>query len=133
MDELTIQWLHKIRTLSSSKFAQSVTLDISRQIQYLTVDIISKICLGQPFGCIENENDQYDFLETVKDATPISLYLTVFPELSALLFHLTRIPFIRHIIVPSTTDESGLGKIMGVCSSENFFLEIRPLNVESSR
>ena len=108
-----LQWLHKLQSFTGDSQA-STNLDIGRQVQYLTVDIISRLCLGQPFGCIENDNDQYEFLETVKQATPVSLYFTVFPELSALLFYLTKIPLLRRIIVPSTADANGLGKVMKV-------------------
>ena len=113
IDNVVLQWLQKIQKFIGDSQA-STNLDIGRRVQYLTVDIISRLCLGQPFGCIENDNDQYEFLETVKQATPVSLYFTVFPELSALLFYLTKIPLLRRIIVPSTADANGLGKVMKV-------------------
>lgn len=116
IDGLVLQWLQKIQELGYAESGHSVNLDIGRRIQYLTVDIISELCLGQPFGCIEKDNDQHDFIETIEKATPVSLYFTAFPELSALLLHLTKIPPLRRIIVPSMTEGNDLGKVMKVGS-----------------
>ena len=115
IDQVVLHWLRQIADVRKTELMSS-QFDIGRRIQYLTVYIISKLCLGQSFQCIENDKDQYDFLKTVKQATSISLQFTVLPKIPKLVFYLTKTPLFRRILVPSKTEEAGMGKIMVVSS-----------------
>ena len=81
------------------------------------VDIITRLCLGEAFGCVEHDSDQFDFLKTVQIGSAVSEQLWVMPEINRLLFQMTKIPFLRRQIVPSSKDRSGLGKVMRVSVS----------------
>lgn len=78
-------------------------------MQIFTADVITWLCLGKAFGCIENARDQYGFLEAVRIGSAVSQQFWVMHEINRLLFHLTKIPSMRRRIVP-------FDKVIGVNS-----------------
>ncbi|KAL8674088.1 MAG: hypothetical protein Q9168_001483 [Polycauliona sp. 1 TL-2023] len=115
VDDVILTWIQHLRKQRSSVPGQARGFDIGRRIQFLTVDVTTKLCLGESFGCIEADRDQHAFLETVKDATPISLQLSLFPELTKMMYHLAKLTPLRRFLVPSAADIGGIGTVMGVC------------------
>lgn len=114
IDKLLYHWLRRIDHVSRSQPGESRAFDIGRRIRFLTVDLITRLCLGEAFGCIEDDCDQYGFLEAVQIGSAVSQQFWVIHEISRLLFYLTKIPFMRRRIVPSPNDSEGLGKVIGV-------------------
>ncbi|KAI1777335.1 cytochrome P450 [Hypoxylon cercidicola] len=89
-------------------------LDLARVIPLFTLDAISKLALGQAFGCLETDSDRYQFYEAMEGALPW-LSLT------------TNIPWIREIVYstlglklfgPKETDPKGLGRSMKLANEE---------------
>ena len=117
IDDHICKWLERIGDFGLSHPGSPKVFDIGKSIQYLTVDIISHLCLGEEFGCVENDNDQYNFLGAVETGTIASLYLSVSSELRGLLSFLTTIPFMHRLLVPSAKDKDGIGRVMGVSTS----------------
>jgi hypothetical protein len=112
IDQLLVNWIDTLR----KRFAQhtSPLCDIGNKIQYLTVDIITKLCLGGELGCVKNDRDMHDLLTTVEMGNRACQYFSVFLELNWLFFQLSRIPFLRRMLFPKTSDKSGVGRLMGV-------------------
>lgn len=117
IDDHICRWLERIRDLGLSHQGSPIAFDIGKSIQYLTVDVISHLCLGEEFGCVENDSDRYNFLGAVETGTIASLYLSVLGELRGLLSFLTTIPFMHRLLVPSVKDKDGIGRVMGVSTS----------------
>ena len=118
IDDIVVTWIERLeKQWSSSIPGRARDFDIGKRIQFLAVDITTKLCLGESFRCIEEDRDQYAFLETVKNATPISLQLSLFPELTKMMYHLTKLSPIHRLLVPSAKDRGGIGNVMGVCSA----------------
>lgn len=90
--------------------------DIARSVQYLTTDLISHLCFGQPMGFVENHEDVHSFLKTLESRLPIAEQFSVMVEFFTLLSMLSLIPWIKRLLIPQNTDTSGVGKILGVCS-----------------
>ena len=61
------------------------TFDIGKGIQFLTVDIITKICLGMALGCVASDSHKYDFLATVEQGNPVCQHFSVILELNSLM------------------------------------------------
>ncbi|KAI1763920.1 cytochrome P450 [Hypoxylon sp. FL1150] len=89
-------------------------LDLARVIPLFTLDVISKLALGQEFGCLETDSDRYHFYEAMEGDLPW-LSLT------------TEVPWIREIFYstpglkllgPRETDSKGLGKAMKLANDE---------------
>lgn len=114
IDEHILHWLQDIKLNWISRPGESKIFDIGTRIQYLTMDIITHISLGEALGYIENDSDTYGLMIPIKQGNIVCQYLSVLPELNTLFFGLARIPFVKKLLLPSATDKNGLGKIMGV-------------------
>lgn len=108
MDEEIRVWVESLRNSSSQ------VIDIGQKIQFLTVDIITRLCLGDAIGCTRNDRDMYGLLETFEVGNRVVQYLSVFVELNTLLFSLSRIPVLRSVLFPGVTDSQGVGRLMGL-------------------
>lgn len=85
----------------------SKPMDLAAKMQYLTLDIICDIGLGQPLGDLQADADVHDYLKSAEDGlamTNISLGLG--------LGWLREIPFLGKAISPSEKDDRGFGKVM---------------------
>jgi hypothetical protein len=111
IDGLLVKWLDSLRRAIDTKDAQC---DIGQKIQFLTVDIITKICLGEELGCVKHDRDMHRLLETVETGNRACQYFSVFLELNVLLSQMARIPFLRRTLFPSPRDSTGVGRLMGV-------------------
>ncbi|KAK6082995.1 cytochrome p450 [Seiridium cupressi] len=108
MDEQILVWVESLQRSSSQ------VIDIGQKIQFLTVDIITRLCLGDAVGCIRNNRDMYGLLQTVETGNLVVQYLSVFTELNTLLFSLSRIPVLRKALFPNVTNSQGVGRLMGL-------------------
>ncbi|KAL8848774.1 MAG: hypothetical protein Q9221_006245 [Calogaya cf. arnoldii] len=114
VDEIVVIWIQRLEKQWSSIPGQARDFDIGRMIQFLAVDVTTKLCLGESFRCIEEDRDQHAFLETIKSATPVSLQLSLFPEITKMMYHLTKLTPFRRLLVPSVDDKGGIGTVMSV-------------------
>ncbi|KAF7503960.1 hypothetical protein GJ744_002985 [Endocarpon pusillum] len=85
-------------------------VDFARIAQYFALDVISDIAFGQPFGFLETDSDVHDYIKTQKALLPLFEWFAMFPS----LWRLTRIGWVSRLLMPKTTDKSGLGCLMGV-------------------
>lgn len=114
IDEQIIGWLQRVDRDFVSEPGKFSPFDIGKRIQFLTVDIITKLCLGEALGCVANDKDMHDFLATVQRGNAVCQHFSVLLELNSMIYYLTKIPILSSLIVPKTTDQSGVGRIMGV-------------------
>ncbi|KAK8017151.1 benzoate 4-monooxygenase cytochrome P450 [Apiospora marii] len=112
IDALIAGWIATLRQRFASP--AQVSFDISRRIQYLTTDIITKLCLGDEIGCVRHDRDMHDVLETVEVGNKVCQYFSVFLGLNTTLFYLAKIPALRRVIFPKVGDKSGVGRLMGI-------------------
>ena len=114
IDEQVLGWLRRVDRDWASQAGEPKMFDIGRRIQYLTVDIITKVCLGEELGDVVSDSDKFDFLATVEQGNSVCQHMSVLLELNTLMYYFTKIPYIGLLIVAKPTDQSGVGKIMGV-------------------
>ncbi|KAM0257753.1 hypothetical protein ACHAQJ_004204 [Trichoderma viride] len=84
-------------------------LDLGRKVQYFTLDVISNISYGGPFGFVETDSDVYEYIKTTEKNLPMVMLVTVFPWLLTLL----NSPILKGLL-PSTKDRLGFGRIMSI-------------------
>ncbi|KAL7948158.1 cytochrome P450 [Trichoderma barbatum] len=84
-------------------------VDFGRKVQYFTLDVISDIAYGAPFGFIETDTDVYEYIKTTEKNLPMVMVVTVFPWLLRLL----NSPILKGLL-PSTKDRLGFGRIMSI-------------------
>lgn len=105
MDEQILIWVESLRHSSR-------VINIGQKIQFLTVDIITCLCLGKAVGCIKNNCDMYGLLETIEMGNSVAQYFSVFTELNTLLFSLSNVPFLKRALFPNVSDSRGVGRLM---------------------
>ena len=114
IDERLMDWLRRVDQKWTSEAGKHTAFDIGKRIQFLTVDIITRICLGKELGCVSTDTDKYDFLATVQQGNAICQHFSVLLELNSLMYYLTKLPLIGASLTPKASDKSGVGRIMGV-------------------
>lgn len=83
-------------------------IDFGRRAQYFTLDVISTVAYGFPFGFLATDTDVYQYIETSEKAVLAAMVVTVYPWLN----HILTSSFMKSIL-PSATDPIGFGKIIG--------------------
>ncbi|KAL8725213.1 MAG: hypothetical protein Q9166_007495 [cf. Caloplaca sp. 2 TL-2023] len=114
IDERFLEWTGYIDRHWTSTEEMTKRFDIGRSTQYLTTDIISHLCFGQPIGFVAKHEDVHNFLHTLESRLPIAEQFSVISELFTILASVTRIPFFKRLMIPQNTDSFGVGKILGV-------------------
>lgn len=117
IDEQLIKWISRAKSDWMSEPSKARAVDIGKRIQFLTVDIITKICLGTALGYVASDSDKYEFLETVERGNSMCQHFSVLLELNSLLYYITKIPILGPRLIPQASDASGVGRIMGVSLS----------------
>ena len=87
--------------------------DISRMIQYLTMDVITHLLFGEPFGYVRTQSDVHGFLKILQERLPVVEPFTVLTELCSLLLFISYIPWVKRVL-PSPRDKHGIGRVMKV-------------------
>ncbi|KAM0331502.1 hypothetical protein ACHAQA_003179 [Verticillium albo-atrum] len=82
-------------------------VDFARKVQYMTLDIISKIAFGESFGFMDADDDKYGYIKTTEDTVPLMQMFALIPWLIGLL----QSPLCK-AMMPSERDTVGLGPIM---------------------
>ncbi|KAL4937360.1 hypothetical protein BDV06DRAFT_74904 [Aspergillus oleicola] len=109
IDERVEALIRLVRSYVSSD-RQIVPMDLASKIQYLTLDVISSVGLGQTFGMLDRDEDVDNYLQSSEDG------LAVGNVALALGFSwLTQAPFIGRFIAPSPKDNNGTGRMMATC------------------
>ncbi|KAF2687216.1 cytochrome P450 monooxygenase-like protein [Lentithecium fluviatile CBS 122367] len=103
--------VHLIRSKYAAP-APSITpakpMDLASTIQYLTLDVVSELSLGKPFGDLKADKDVNDYLKASADGLRIGNVAWALGTL-----WLRDLPIIGPAISPSEKDASGFGRMMG--------------------
>ncbi|KAK1468967.1 hypothetical protein CMEL01_00734 [Colletotrichum melonis] len=92
--------------------------DFGRKAQFFTLDVISDLAFGEPFGFVASDSDMYEYIKTTEENLPVFMGMTVVPW----VIRLFRYPFLRSML-PTAKDPLGFGKVMGIAkrfSAERF-------------
>ena len=101
--------LHLIRSKYLSGPSHCVPMDLARKIQYFTLDVISTIGFGQPFGDLKADADLNDYIKSGEQGLVI---VTLSAGLG--LTPYMQWPPLARLLGPSEKDKSGFGRMMGV-------------------
>lgn len=110
VDEQLLQMHDLIREKYLNRPDEGVfkTLDLGRVTSYFTLDVISRIAFGQPFGFLENDDDPFGYIENLSQFLPAIIVFGVYTELTNIL----KWPLLKSAL-PKSTDKRGLGRVMG--------------------
>lgn len=114
LDEKIRLWLRRLSHQSVSESEAYKSFDIGKSIEYLTVDVTTKIFLGRDPDYVSAEADAIGFLDTVKYGNAISQYLGVLVESNALLRFALRVPILGRLLAIKPEDPKGIGPLSKV-------------------
>ncbi|KAF2635619.1 cytochrome P450 [Massarina eburnea CBS 473.64] len=112
VDEHIKDWISMIWNKHATNKTGPRSLDLSKSIPYLTVDLISHLCLGESFGCTEKQADSLGFIQAMRVGMILQQYTSVLLEANTCLSRLGRTYFVRPFIYPTHKDTVGVGKTM---------------------
>lgn len=84
-------------------------MDLARKVQYLTLDVISKVGFGEAFGDLKADADLNDYIKSGEEGLAI-IHVTASCGLTSLL----QWPPLARLLGPSENDKSGFGRMMAV-------------------
>lgn len=89
---------------TSSDFRE---FDLARKVQYFTLDVITDIGLGRPFGYTTTDSDVHHYIAMTEEAMPVIMVVSVYTWISKVLMS----PIFKFLL-PSEKDKLGFGKFM---------------------
>lgn len=107
------EWMSIIDREWTSTSSTTKALDISRMIQYLTMDVITHLLFGEPFGYVRTQSDVHGLLRAAQERLAVVKLMPLFSELCSLLLFISYIPWVRNVL-PNRRDKDGLGHVMKV-------------------
>ncbi|KAF4965520.1 hypothetical protein FSARC_6700 [Fusarium sarcochroum] len=88
-------------------------VDFAQKIQYFTLDVISDLAFGQPFGYVEQDDDVFDFIKITRSFFPVTLVMANIPSLVSLLHSR-----LFNGLLPKESDKLGFGAFIGVANKK---------------
>ncbi|KAK1503114.1 cytochrome P450, partial [Colletotrichum costaricense] len=89
--------------------SENKAFDFGLKAQYFTLDVISDLAFGEPFGDVASDSDVHEYIRTSEQNMPNVVLAAVLPWLLALLSS----PLLRGLL-PSDKDAIGLGKTIRI-------------------
>ena len=84
-------------------------LDFGKIAQFFTLDTLTAVAFGNPFGFIEKNGDVHDYLKTMENTVSLSATLADVPWLQTIFLSSSMLK----LFGPKDTDSTGVGKLMG--------------------
>lgn len=101
--------LSLIDLLQERYISRNEPFDFARKAQFFTLDAISDLSYGRPFGYLANDADMFNYISMTESQLPTIMLTSVYPVLVDLLSS----PVLNRL-VPSEKDLLGLGRITGI-------------------
>ncbi|CEI70900.1 hypothetical protein FVEN_g9720 [Fusarium venenatum] len=88
-------------------------MDFAEKAQFFTLDVISDLAFGQPFGYLTKDEDVFDFLKITRAFFPFTVTIGNLPWMISLLHSR-----LFSGLVPKDTDKVGFGAFIGVAKKK---------------
>ncbi|KAI1473040.1 cytochrome P450 [Daldinia caldariorum] len=85
-------------------------LNLAEAVSFFTVDVVSKIALGNAFGSLESDSDCHEFYGTVSKHIPQMAFTADVPWARDIVYSTLGLK----LFGPKETDPKGIGKVMGL-------------------
>ena len=102
-----------LMNLIQSYINRSVPIDMAEKLQYFTLDSLTDIAFGAPFGYLTQDKDLYSYNKTSTAFFPIMEMQTNSRSVHAIL----NSRLVQYLAGPKAGDTTGLGAVIGVAAS----------------
>lgn len=109
-------WMKLLSNKKAFQSDDSIEVDLSKVVPYLSLDIITHLCFGEPLGNVESDCDRHGLLHELSSGMVAQQYIASLLEFKSCLFWLGSLPFLRQRMFPTANRPTGIGKIMQVRS-----------------
>ncbi|KAK4120216.1 cytochrome P450 [Parathielavia appendiculata] len=99
--------IHLIRSKYLSTAELAVSFDLGVKLQYLALDVINGIGLGESLGNLDDNTDKYAYIKSLEAGVHLGI---VFSAIG--LLPIMQIPWIFRLFAPSEKDGMGFGRVM---------------------
>ncbi|KAK4464346.1 cytochrome P450 [Cladorrhinum samala] len=110
IDRRVQEFLDLIGTKYVSTEARSRAVDMAKKIQYFTMDVISAVAFGEPFGMLIEDRDIGGFIRSSEEGLRIGNAMMALG-----LSWLAQSPGLGKLLGPKPTDQKGFGAMMRAC------------------
>jgi hypothetical protein len=94
IDERVEEFCELINNKYLSEGPETREFDLAQTISYLTLDIITEIAFGDPFGFVKEDKDLWNYLKDLELGVSIMFSIGLLPWLSRLL----KLPFMVSLV-----------------------------------
>ena len=84
-------------------------MDLARKAQFVTLDIITDLAFGVPFGDIDRDEDVHLYIQSTEETMQAAIMLSTIPAMNSFI----NLPIIGDMIFPSSKDKTGPGRLIG--------------------
>lgn len=98
-----------VELLETKYISEGKAFDFGHKAQYFTLDVISSLAFGEPFGDLETDSDVYGYIRAMEESMPSIIVTSVMPWVLKLL----QMPILR-CMLPSEKDPVGVGRTMAI-------------------
>ncbi|KAJ5231639.1 uncharacterized protein N7469_006227 [Penicillium citrinum] len=110
IDDRIQDFISLIRAKYISSEGQVIPMDMSKKVQYFTLDVISSVGLGSTFGMLQSDRDINHCLSSMEDGLAIAN-----TALAMGFSWITQAPLIGKLFAVSPKHNTGFGKMMATC------------------
>lgn len=107
--KIDLNVLRLIDLIETKYAATRQPFDFGRKAQYFTLDVITDLAFGKPFGDLSSDSDVYEYIRTQEENMPGIIVSTVIPWMLTILSS----PLFKRML-PSDKDLIGIGKTMAI-------------------
>ena len=112
IDNRILDLIKLIETKYISDSSHIRPVNFARTAQFLTLDVITDVAFGEPFGDLVADEDRHEYIDTIGRLIRVLRWFIPYPGLTDLM----AIPWIGRRMLPSAGDDIGVGKVMGCVS-----------------
>ncbi|KIW08117.1 uncharacterized protein PV09_01052 [Verruconis gallopava] len=110
IDKHVQEWVNLIERKYISDDREVKKMDIGRQAQFFTLDVISELAFNHSFGDLVDDNDNFRYVQTAEETVSVMTMLSYFPSVHGWLEQSR----VMDLIAPNAVDKLGLGAVIGV-------------------
>ncbi|TLS26464.1 hypothetical protein PpBr36_05515 [Pyricularia pennisetigena] len=109
IDEQVATLARLLRDKYRSSEARVKPVDMGVKLSYFTLDVISALSLGKPFGDLASDSDRHGYMKATEQAFVYLNTLAASPFASVM-----QIPLVYKLVGPQESDRTGVGKIVSL-------------------